>query len=49
MVAEHDNPPLHLLLGHDVYQAYREKLAALMESVEEWKAVTLDVNFRPES
>ena len=46
MVTEHENPPLHLLLGHDVYKAYREKLQALLASVEEWKDVTLDVNFR---
>jgi NAD(P)-dependent dehydrogenase (short-subunit alcohol dehydrogenase family) len=48
MVSELEDPPLHLLLGHDVYQAYREKLRGLMESVEEWKAVTLDVGFPPE-
>jgi NAD(P)-dependent dehydrogenase (short-subunit alcohol dehydrogenase family) len=46
MVSELQKPPLHLLLGHDVYKAYREKLAGLMESVEEWKPVTLDVNFK---
>jgi NAD(P)-dependent dehydrogenase (short-subunit alcohol dehydrogenase family) len=45
MVTERENPPLHLLLGHDVYRAYREKLAGLLASVEEWKDVTLDVNF----
>jgi NAD(P)-dependent dehydrogenase (short-subunit alcohol dehydrogenase family) len=48
MVSELENPPLHLLLGHDVYNAYREKLSALLESVEEWKSTTLDVNFPPE-
>ena len=48
MVSELDDPPLHLLLGHDVYTAYREKLSGLMESVEQWKAVTLDVNFPPD-
>lgn len=45
MVSERKDPPLHLLLGHDVYKAYREKLSGLMASVEEWKDVTLDVNF----
>ncbi|TDJ08826.1 MAG: SDR family NAD(P)-dependent oxidoreductase, partial [Deltaproteobacteria bacterium] len=45
MVSERKHPPLHLLLGHDVYKAYREKLRGLMASVEEWKDVTLDVNF----
>jgi NAD(P)-dependent dehydrogenase (short-subunit alcohol dehydrogenase family) len=48
MVSELEDPPLHLLLGHDVYKAYREKLSALLESVEEWKSTTLDVNFPPE-
>ena len=48
MVSELDDPPLHLLLGHDVYNAYREKLRGLMESTEEWRSVTLDVNFPPE-
>jgi len=47
-LAELDDPPLHLLLGHDVYKAYTGKLSALMESIEEWKSVTLDVNFPAE-
>lgn len=46
MVTERESPPLHLLLGHDVYKAYREKLQGLLASLEEWKDVTLDVNFR---
>jgi NAD(P)-dependent dehydrogenase (short-subunit alcohol dehydrogenase family) len=48
MVSDLDAPPLHLLLGRDVYKAYREKLRGLLESSEEWKSVTLDVNFPPE-
>lgn len=48
MLSELAEPPLHLLLGHDVYKAYREKLSDLAESVAEWKSVTLDVNFPPE-
>jgi len=47
-VSELDEPPLHLLLGHDVYNAYREKLTGLMESLSEWESVTLDVNFQSE-
>jgi hypothetical protein len=43
-----EDPPLHLLLGHDVYKAFREKLEGLLESVEAWKETTLDVNFPPE-
>jgi hypothetical protein len=35
-------------LGHDVYEAYREKLRGLLESIADWKSVTLDVNFPPE-
>ena len=48
MVSELEDPPLHLLLGHDVYHAYREKLTGLLESIEEWKSTTLDINFPPE-
>jgi NAD(P)-dependent dehydrogenase (short-subunit alcohol dehydrogenase family) len=47
-VSEMDEPPLHLLLGHDVFKAYKEKLTGLLDSIEEWKPVTLDVNFPPE-
>jgi hypothetical protein len=45
LVSELAEPPLHLLLGHDVYKSYRDKLTGLLESIEEWKATTLDVNF----
>jgi NAD(P)-dependent dehydrogenase (short-subunit alcohol dehydrogenase family) len=48
MLSELDDPPLHLLLGNDVYKAYTEKLRDLGESVAQWKDVTLDVNFRRE-
>jgi hypothetical protein len=48
MVSELDESPLHLLLEHDVYNAYREKLTGLTESLSEWESVTLDVNFSPE-
>ena len=42
----HPDPPLHLLLGRDVYDAYRQKLRELTELVETWKDVTLDIDFR---
>jgi NAD(P)-dependent dehydrogenase (short-subunit alcohol dehydrogenase family) len=48
MLSELDDPPLHLLLGNDVYKAYTDKLRDLGESVAQWKHVTLDVNFRRE-
>jgi NAD(P)-dependent dehydrogenase (short-subunit alcohol dehydrogenase family) len=45
MVTELDDPPLRLLLGRDVLKAMRDKIAATSASIEEWKAVTKDVNF----
>lgn len=48
MLADHKNPPLHLLLGQDVLGAVRQKLSDLSSSIDEWEAVTKDVNFPPE-
>ena len=48
MLADHDDPPLHLLLGHDVLGAFRQKLSDWNSSIDEWEAVTKDVNFPPE-
>lgn len=45
MVTRLDDPPLRLLLGHDVLKATREKLASMSASIDEWEATTLDVNF----
>lgn len=45
MVTELDDPPLRLLLGRDVLKAMRDKIAAMSASIEEWKAVTKDVDF----
>jgi NAD(P)-dependent dehydrogenase (short-subunit alcohol dehydrogenase family) len=45
MVVGLDDPPLRLLLGSDVLQAAREKYTALLASIDEWEAVTVDVNF----
>jgi NAD(P)-dependent dehydrogenase (short-subunit alcohol dehydrogenase family) len=45
MVTKLDEPPLRLLLGRDVLKAMRDKIAATSASIEEWKAVTKDVNF----
>jgi len=45
MISELDDPPLRLLLGHDVLKAVREKIAQLSASIDEWEAVTKDVNF----
>jgi NAD(P)-dependent dehydrogenase (short-subunit alcohol dehydrogenase family) len=45
MVTTLEEPPLRLLLGRDVLKAMRDKLAALSASIDEWEAVTKDVNF----
>ena len=45
MLAGLEDPPLRLLLGADVLKATREKLTAMLASIQEWEAVTLDVNF----
>lgn len=45
MVSTLEEPPLRLLLGRDVLKAVRDKLAALSASIDEWEAVTRDVNF----
>ena len=48
MLADHEDPPLHLLLGEDVLNAFREKLAAWQTLLDEWETVTRDVNFPPD-
>lgn len=45
MLTTLDEPPLRLLLGHDVLKAVREKIAALTASIDAWEDVTKDVNF----
>ena len=45
MLADREDPPLHLLLGRDVLGAFREKLAAWQTLLDEWEPVTKDVNF----
>jgi len=47
-VVAHPDPPLHLLLGPDVVDALRSKLADLERSLAEWEAVSRDVDFRDE-
>lgn len=45
MLTTLDEPPLRLLLGRDALKAVRDKLAAFSASIDEWEAVTKDVNF----
>lgn len=47
LLVDLDDPPLRLLLGHDVLRATREKLAQMSASIDEWEAVTKDVDFPP--
>jgi NAD(P)-dependent dehydrogenase (short-subunit alcohol dehydrogenase family) len=44
-VTELENPPLHLLLGNDVLAAFRQKLAELTATIDEWEDTTRDVSF----
>jgi NAD(P)-dependent dehydrogenase (short-subunit alcohol dehydrogenase family) len=44
-VVAHPAPPLHLLLGPDVVDALRAKIADLERSLEEWEGVSRDVRF----
>ena len=45
MLAELSDPPLRLLLGQDVLEATRQKLADMNASIDQWESVTVDVNF----
>ena len=47
-LANLEEPPLHLLLGEDVLNAFRQKLDHWRSLIDEWEAVTRDVNFPPE-
>jgi NAD(P)-dependent dehydrogenase (short-subunit alcohol dehydrogenase family) len=40
-----DDPPLRVLLGRDVLNAFREKMAAWQATVDEWEPVTKSMNF----
>jgi len=46
LVANLEKPPLHLLLGHDVLAAFRQKLADWQTTIDAWESVTKNVNFR---
>jgi hypothetical protein len=47
MITDLEDPPLRLLLGKDVLAATRERLIAMLASMDEWEAVTVDVDFPP--
>lgn len=45
-IVESDNPPLRLLLGNAAYAAATHKLNTLLQSIEEWKEVTQNADFK---
>jgi len=47
-LAESNQPPLHLYLGHDAYDRVAKKLNAMTTALEEWKSVTISADFEPE-
>jgi short-subunit dehydrogenase len=44
-LAENQQPPLHLYLGRDAYKRASEKLAAMVDELETWKATTIGADF----
>jgi NAD(P)-dependent dehydrogenase (short-subunit alcohol dehydrogenase family) len=44
-LAEEPNPPVHLLMGPDAYQAVSDKRKLENEEFETWKHITLSTNF----
>ena len=46
-LADEQNPPLHLFLGQDAYQMANQKISAVQQDLEAWKAVTLSTDFEP--
>lgn len=45
-IVESDKPPLRLLLGNAAYAAATHKLNTLLQSIEEWKEVTQNADFK---
>ncbi|MCQ4087700.1 oxidoreductase [Saccharibacillus sp. JS10] len=45
-IVESENPPLRLLLGNDAYAAATYKFNNLLQSIEEWKEVTQNADFK---
>jgi len=44
-LAENQQPPLHLYLGRDAYKRASEKLTAMADELETWKATTIGADF----
>jgi NAD(P)-dependent dehydrogenase (short-subunit alcohol dehydrogenase family) len=44
-IIEHDNPPVHLLLGSDALSVVRDKLSALKQEIDAWDSVSRSTDF----
>lgn len=44
-LVEHDNPPVHLLLGNDALSVVRSRLAALNREIDGWESVSKSTDF----
>ena len=44
-LSENQQPPLHLYLGRDAYKRASEKLTAMVDELETWKATTIGADF----
>ncbi|WP_429260048.1 oxidoreductase [Paraburkholderia sp. GAS334] len=44
-IIEHDNPPVHLLLGNDALGLVRKKLADLNDEIDAWESVSKSTDF----
>jgi len=44
-LSENQQPPLHLYLGQDAYKRASEKLTAMVDELETWKAITIGADF----
>ncbi|SDP98024.1 short chain dehydrogenase [Mucilaginibacter sp. OK268] len=44
-LSENQQPPLHLYLGRDAYKRASEKLTAMADELETWKAITIGADF----
>jgi NAD(P)-dependent dehydrogenase (short-subunit alcohol dehydrogenase family) len=42
---EHENPPVHLLLGNEAVDATKQKLSQLVSDIEQWEAVSRSADF----
>ncbi len=48
-ISENQHPPLHLYLGQDAFNRASEKLAAMTDELEAWKATTIGADFQDQN